>query len=156
MNEIWKPVRQFEGTHEISNLGRVRRLIDFKGSPGPFYHKISVGNTGHPQCYIKNFETKALLLVAQEVLKAFGGAQRPCKIRFKDGNRLNCSIDNLECQEMNTPTSSRVKKTLEETRYPERDCIQCKVYPCFLDRNNQKFNHKTHFAADGCINYKKR
>jgi hypothetical protein len=32
MEEIWKPVEDFEGIYEVSNLGRVRRIGKAKGA----------------------------------------------------------------------------------------------------------------------------
>lgn len=32
-NEIWRPVRDYEGRYEVSNLGRVRTLLTDDGKP---------------------------------------------------------------------------------------------------------------------------
>lgn len=159
MEEIWKPSvsRGFEKTHEVSNLGRVRRIVDMYRSPkAPFVYKINIGNMGYPMCFISNNDGRTLLLVAKEVLIIFKGAKSPVNITHKDGEKLNCSVDNLDFKERASNLETSTYTVNLEKKYPDRDCAQCTYYPCMADRNNKRFNHKTHFAADGCVNYKRK
>lgn len=156
MKEIWKPLRESNNEIEISNLGRVKRVFPLARKPESYCYAITLGGSGTAQSYITTSAGRRMITVAREVLITFENATRPQKIKYKDGDPLNCRIDNLEYTEKGeyVPTERDVSFPPKD-KYPQRDCTQCTFYPCILDRNNQKFNHKTHFAKSGCVNYKK-
>lgn len=163
MIEIWKPLRNTNEEIEISNLGQVKRvaLLKNKGAKEYIYSNC-VGGSGTMQCFVcMTNKKRRMVMVAREVLIAFGGAVNPFRITYKDGSIYNCRVDNLEfverCAE-NYKTKNYAKRKAAEPKgmslYEGRDCSQCAYYPCIIGRN-ENYVQKTHFAQCGCIKYKK-
>lgn len=96
-NEIWKPVGEFIGRYEISNLGRVRSLEDNHGKPIKRIKKQSLTQTGYYEVQLsikdENHHRKVHRLLALAFIP-----NPDCKphINHIDGNKLNNSLDNLE------------------------------------------------------------
>lgn len=96
-NEIWKPIEEFLGRYEISNLGRVRSLEDNHGKPIERIKTLSLNQTGYYEVQLsikdKNYHRTIHRLVALAFIP-----NPDCKphINHKDGNKLNNSLDNLE------------------------------------------------------------
>src|SRR5688572_8609523 len=105
VSERWRPIRDFEGTYEVSDHGRVRRVGGGKGAqPGRILKPCrqrtrsrargvrlrSEGGVG-PWRYIHIL-----------VLEAFSLLPRPkghgWETKFRDGDDTNCRFDNLEWQ----------------------------------------------------------
>ena len=87
MSEIWK-TSCFSNEYSISNMGNVKR-----NSTGKTYsNKIS---NGKHRLHIKAL--KLDITVSREVLSAFHGKPDENQIiHFKDGNKLNCTLENLK------------------------------------------------------------
>ena len=87
MSEIWK-TSCFSNEYSISNMGNVKR-----NSTGNIYsNKIS---NGKHRLYIKPLDLT--ITVSKEVLSAFHGKPDENQIiRFKNGDKLNCTLENLE------------------------------------------------------------
>lgn len=99
MIEEWKAIEGYEGIYEVSNTGKVRRIIDRHGRPienghilcphiARGYATVGLSNgTGHA----KNS------LVHRLVAYAFVQNQNGYKeVNHKDENKLNNNADNLE------------------------------------------------------------
>jgi len=108
MNEIWKPIEGFEGYYEVSNTGRVRscdRTIQLKGKrsgqtrtyKGRELKPLVVDDheSYHLQKQGQRVNISRGLLVAIHFLDGFKESGRK-RVKYKDGNNFNCSIDNLE------------------------------------------------------------
>lgn len=99
-NEIWKSIPSFENKYEVSNLGRVKTLInkriDKNGiiySKKPKILKQSFTSTGYLQVTLQHKKYKVHRLVAM----AFIPKQLNKNIiNHKDFNRLNNKVENLE------------------------------------------------------------
>ena len=112
MNEIWKPVKNYEGLYEISSLGNIRsidRLISRKMNDGSI-RKIMLKGKQLKKCFMgtyyavtlcKNGKSKQCLihrLVGMAFIENPNGLE--C-INHKDENKLNNSVENLEwCDRM--------------------------------------------------------
>lgn len=103
-NEIWKPIPDYEGLYEASNLGRVRSVhkkITYSKLHGK---RVWSGRILHPKHgdekigyrvdLWKNGEHKTFL-VARLVCMSFKG-KSDLTVNHKDGDRLNNNIENLE------------------------------------------------------------
>ena len=85
--EVWKPVVGFEGTHEVSDRGRVRGRR--KVLRQHFNH-------GYPQVTLRSGDTLTSMLVHRLVAEAFIGP-RPAgdEICHGDGDKANNTAENL-------------------------------------------------------------
>lgn len=107
--EKFKPVKNYEGLYEISNLGTLRSLdkkwqtLNYKS--GKYITvkmkgriiKTCVSNCGYEQTTLSKNGKQKLVLIHRLVAEAFilNTNNYPC-VNHKDGNKLNNCVDNLE------------------------------------------------------------
>jgi len=92
MKETWRPITQYENTHEVSNLGRIRKIKN-----GRIYH-LCKNNIGYVVVGLRVDGLPAKhYKVHRLVAKAFcpNDLNYP-DINHKDGNKENNCADNLE------------------------------------------------------------
>lgn len=97
---IWKPVPVIglEKTHEISDTGLVKRIIQGR-TKKPGILPGCILTSGYRQAYLQNKPAgvKRKFMVHRLVMAAFVG---PCpdgmEVNHKDGDKLNNNLDNLE------------------------------------------------------------
>lgn len=110
--EEWRPIKGFEGYYEVSNLGRVRSVdrqittkrIMCNGEPSISHYTgrilkphVSISGNGPRLTTALKMNNKMYCkTIASLVAQAFLGNPYPQAIvKFKDGNRLNCHVNNL-------------------------------------------------------------
>ena len=96
MEEIWKPIKDYEGLYEVSNLGRVKSLKRFhhqreqilknKLTKDGYYEIALLKNSKYK--YIRIHRIVAQTFIPNEMNKK--------EVNHKDGNKLNNCVDNLE------------------------------------------------------------
>lgn len=93
MTEVWRPIREFNGMYEVSNLGNVRSM---RGD-SPCEMKQHVINSGYKVTRFgikgKSYSRLVHRLVAAEFCE---GYNEGFVVNHKDGNRLNNNSENLE------------------------------------------------------------
>lgn len=122
MIEEWRPVRDYDGMYEVSNLGRVRsldrekpdkngRMVKRKGKilstflfAGKIAFKVS-----------KNCEHK-FLYVSREVLKSFcpHGYEKELIAKHLSGSITDCRLSNLVWDSKNIPIEEKIRKIADK------------------------------------------
>lgn len=126
MEEIWKPVKNFENLYEISNLGRVKSHHKYGGLDNRImkqkinrygYSCVKLSNRGHTR------HVQVHRLVAETFLENPNDFPM---INHKDENKLNNHVENLEwCNaQYNNTYGHRLEKAFpkawEKWSYTER------------------------------------
>lgn len=106
-NEIWKPVRDYEGLYEVSNLGRVKSLSKFHCTSKNYSSlgywskekilKPIVGVQGY--LYVNLYKNKKNNFKRIHILVAQAFIKNPNKfpmVNHKDENVMNNVVSNLE------------------------------------------------------------
>jgi hypothetical protein len=120
-NEIWKPLRGYDGYLEISNFGNVKllkrivsngtsfRTINEKIIPA----KASKDKYGYAIIQFTLNNKKHALVVGRAVYESFNNIELDVKkvIVNKDGNRLNNKLDNLKIITRRSIKQIRANKT---------------------------------------------
>ena len=92
--EIWKPIKGYEGLYEVSNLGRIKSLIRNGSILNPIQKKRTNTYTEVVELYRKG-RKRFTVTVYQLVIQAFVGGKHRVIIH-KDGNPSNNSLNNLK------------------------------------------------------------
>ena len=103
-NEIWKPIKGFEGLYEVSNLGRIKALKRKKncnkgwGWVKEHIMKQTTANSEYYRVPLTNKEhIKKYYLVHRLVAIAFiPNPKELPQVNHIDGNKLNSKVENLE------------------------------------------------------------
>lgn len=162
-NEIWKPVKGYEGLYEVSNKGNVRSVDKhlmwgnqyclFKGKP----KKSFPNSMGYLRTNLYKNRQRKKYFVHRIVAEAFipNPNNLPC-IDHIDRNYLNNSTDNLrwctQKENMNNPLTrkyARIKiwtkeaneKSLATKR--KKQCIGCEVPVYYIDEQGKKISFKS-------------
>jgi hypothetical protein len=103
-NEIWLPIKGFEGIYEISSLGRVKRLSYFKKIGNSAFQPcperiLKTSDDGHGYlkyelCY--NSKRTFYKLHSLVAIHFIDNPENKKTVNHKDGDKRNNSINNLE------------------------------------------------------------
>lgn len=104
LNEIWKPIKNYEGLYEISNFGNVKALNRLKdcnrgyGIIKEHFMKMNNHGTDYYRVPLTNKEhIKKYYLVHRLVAEAFiPNPNNYPVVNHKDNNKLNNCADNLK------------------------------------------------------------
>lgn len=109
MEEVWKPIKGYEGIYEVSSYGRVRSLERIDTRPNPRTGKAMnfttkqriITNRNHPKGYktvlLRKGGSSEQFLLHRLVARAFipNPQNLPC-VNHKDEDKTNNRADNLE------------------------------------------------------------
>jgi hypothetical protein len=101
MQEIWKPVTDFEGRYEVSSLGRfkslAREIVYKDGRTGELKESLIKGSLGATGYITVSFDTSCKRLAHRVVAEAFLEKQDyRTTVNHLDGNKTNNAVANLE------------------------------------------------------------
>ena len=96
MAETWKPVPQFEGIYEVSDMGNVRHVFPDK-PPRPLKIDIGMNNRHAPKVDLFDKGRRKHFVISRLVWEAFRGPVPEGKIvTHINGQRYNNDLRNLE------------------------------------------------------------
>lgn len=103
MNEIFLPVKNYEGYYSVSNLGRVlsheRTVMRKDGKPLPIKERFLVPQaceSGSFQVHLFYDDVGEAVSLNRLVMVTFTGVDHiDLIIAHRDGNKKNCALDNL-------------------------------------------------------------
>lgn len=118
MEEIWKPIENYENLYEVSTLGRIRSLYNYRGK----YHILKPRlKKGYLQIGLRKHNKRCWYAVHRIVSKAFipNPNNLPC-VNHKNQNKLDNSVSNLEwcTYHYNNVYGDRIQKCIEKTGKP--------------------------------------
>lgn len=95
--EVWKPVVGYEGTYEVSDLGRVRRIAASQGTrPGVVLKPLATSHGGYLAVHLHQApEPRKLVRIHRIVAEAFHGVSDLPLVRHLDGDPTNNIPSNL-------------------------------------------------------------
>ena len=97
MKEEWRQITGYEGRYDVSNLGRIKRIIGGQGTYANRVLKQSKNGVGYLQLKLSKENTNKHYYVHRLVATAFIG---PCpegkQVNHKDGDKTNNRPENLE------------------------------------------------------------
>lgn len=92
IGEVWKPIPNYEGFYEVSNMGKVRSVYRYKRVLKPM-----ISNTGYERVDLFKNKHREQFSVHRLVAMAFiDNPNAKPFVNHKDENKLNNSADNLE------------------------------------------------------------
>lgn len=107
---IWKPIPGYEGVYEVSNTGRVKRLLKLKGEKiSPMSYALSLSSKGKvKQCFVSDIVAEVFI----------GPKPENHKVNHIDGNTRNNNVKNLQYVASQKP---RTKKPAKEYVYEKTE-----------------------------------
>ena len=96
MKEIWRDIKGYEGIYQVSNYGRVKKLV-CKGSTKEKIRKTSKDKYGYDQIVLSKNSKSTTYKIHRLVAIIFieNPNNYPC-INHKDENKTNNYVENLE------------------------------------------------------------
>lgn len=124
MEEIWKDIPEYEGLYQVSNLGRIKSLQNYRGKGNILKQRIKKGY--YTIGLRKNAKRKWYLthrLVAQAFIP---NPNNLPQINHIDENKLNNNVDNLEwCTvKYNNTYGTRIERVMKSNKL-KKEVVQC-------------------------------
>ena len=96
VEEIWKPIKGYEGLYEISNWGRVKSLNYRKSGKAELMIPVDNGNGYLFVNLWKNGEYEQILIHRLVATHFIENPENKPEVNHKDENKENNSVENLE------------------------------------------------------------
>ena len=163
--EIWRDIPKFEGVYEISNMGNVKRLAYTKTNyNGGTYHMkerlLASKSSKHFTVKLSNGTYKRHFMVGRLAYAIFHGVrvQRNHLIIHKDGNPLNCRLDNLTLITKRNFVAAKMRSASGFTgvapsnygQYVAKIDFECTTVTLHTSKDVEEC-HKLYQAAKKCI-----
>lgn len=98
VNEIWKPIKDYEGLYEVSNLGRIKRIAPARGTTAGYIFNPSIDKKGYLRTRLTDNNGKGKTIkVHRVVCTAFHpNPNNFPQVNHKDTIKKNNYANNLE------------------------------------------------------------
>lgn len=93
MEEIWRDIPGYDGLYQVSNIGRVRSFVKWKGYETPRIMSQNEDRKGYSRCTIKGKFIPVHRLVAMAFIENICGKPQ---VNHIDGNKKSNNVENLE------------------------------------------------------------
>ena len=132
IKEVWKPIINYEGLYEVSNLGNVRGLCSRWGlRDNPNIISQHITKKGYKRVRINKNNKGKFFMVHRLVFEAFNGIiPENMEINHKDYDRTNNNINNLEL--LSHKNNVRYSKNIPITQYDSNGNF-IKNWECAID-----------------------
>lgn len=126
--EIWKAIPTWEGLYDVSNMGRVRRVLhtcECCGHPCTKLLLLSLDTPGYYKIDLKEKPRRERMYVHQAVARAFiGKCPKGSVVNHKDANKINNKPSNLEymTQGENLAHAKKLRLFPHGDNHPLRRC----------------------------------
>ena len=150
MDEVWKPVKGFEGYYEVSNLGRVKRLdrYDYGCGYARFYKgrilkNLTYKTTGYLHVQLCKSGTIVNKSVHRLVAETFiPNPYNLPQVNHKDEDKSNNVVDNLEwCSSLYNSRYGTKNRRANETKI-ERGLVDPDCIGLTPDESKRLYNEK--------------
>lgn len=128
MNERWKPIANYVGIYECSDLGNVRRLVS-RGHislPEPKILKPWLTLGGYPTISLSKPRSRHALLVHRIIAKHFIGESNGLEVNHKNGIKTDNRLVNLEYM---TRSENATHAKIHGKYYKGTQCHSAKLNP---------------------------
>lgn len=123
--EKWLPVVGYESTHEVSNLGRVRRIMLY-GKPVCRYLSHSISHSGYRRVMLSDGDRTRIYQVHRVVASAFIlNPNNLPQINHKNGDKSDNRVENLEWVTAKENVAHSIRTGL---RKPADECFHTKIH----------------------------
>ena len=121
MQEIWKDIKEYEGLYQVSNLGNIRRIGNYKNqySEWKSFKNLKLSNRkGYLYTVLCKNGISTHFLVHRLVAKTFiDNRNNLNEVNHKDGNKQNNNVNNLEWCSHSENIIYAYKNGLHKTNY---------------------------------------
>lgn len=93
--EVWKPIVGWEGIYEVSDFGRVRRILAARSTRNGHVLSYDQIYSGYLRVFLSNKEHSKRYLVHRAVLDAFVGPDKSSEVDHINGNKADNRLVNL-------------------------------------------------------------
>lgn len=175
MEEIWKDIEGYDGLYQVSNLGRIKSLYNYRGYGNIMTQRIKKGyctiglrKNGLRKWLSVHRIVANMFIPDKTSFKAMPNEDRnsidlkTLKVNHKDENKLNNNVDNLEwcTTAYNNSYGDRLSR-VSKTNKLKRTVVQCDLDGTILNMFSsiRKAAETTGTRISGismCINKKQR